>query len=278
MPDPESGRIYRVTRANISNVRDTEQHYTSCSRRTPGARQADDPARAPLRAPGTGRARPARFTLGNNWAPRFGVTYNPPVDGKHEDLRQLGLITSRSIPNDLAARVAFVDAGVSRADYYDAGLTQPIPEGVFGRWPTRHFAPTRLSRLPSSIPNVKFELQERSRSPGSNSKRLPGLNLSARYIHRDISRELEDVQPIRSWPSISVSRAPTRWTTSLTNPVDGAPADGAATSARVSRNRGIATTPSRSAPTSASPTGGPFKRRIAGRGWGATFEGFSPER
>ena len=32
------------------------------------------------------------------------------------------------IPNDLAARALSADAGVSRADYFDAGLTQPIPE------------------------------------------------------------------------------------------------------------------------------------------------------
>jgi hypothetical protein len=34
------------------------------------------------------------------------------------------------IPNDLAARSLSADAGISRADYYDANLTQPIPDGT----------------------------------------------------------------------------------------------------------------------------------------------------
>ena len=34
------------------------------------------------------------------------------------------------IPNDLAARALSADAGISRADYFDANLTQPIPDGV----------------------------------------------------------------------------------------------------------------------------------------------------
>ena len=39
LPDPTFGQIYRVVRANTSNVRDTHQHYTSASSsRTPGDR------------------------------------------------------------------------------------------------------------------------------------------------------------------------------------------------------------------------------------------------
>lgn len=34
------------------------------------------------------------------------------------------------IPNDLAARALSADAGATRADYFDAGLTTPIPDGV----------------------------------------------------------------------------------------------------------------------------------------------------
>ncbi len=34
------------------------------------------------------------------------------------------------IPNDLAARALSADDGVQRADYFDAGLTRPIPDGV----------------------------------------------------------------------------------------------------------------------------------------------------
>ena len=44
------------------------------------------------------------------------------------------------MPNDLAARALSADAGISRADYFDAGLTQPIPDGTLGgRHDVTHF-------------------------------------------------------------------------------------------------------------------------------------------
>ena len=49
------------------------------------------------------------------------------------------------IPNDLAARALSADAGVTRADYYDAALTQPIPEGTSVGGSTRHLILAGLS-------------------------------------------------------------------------------------------------------------------------------------
>ena len=42
-------------------------------------------------------------------------------------------------PNDLAARALSPDAGVSRADFFDADLTEPIPAGVLAAGTTTHF-------------------------------------------------------------------------------------------------------------------------------------------
>ena len=65
----------------------------------------------------------------NNWAPRIGATYDPTGNGTMKVYGNCGRFYAR-MPNDLAARALSADAGVSRADYFDANLTQPIPDGV----------------------------------------------------------------------------------------------------------------------------------------------------
>ncbi|MBI2187560.1 MAG: hypothetical protein HYU37_10670 [Acidobacteria bacterium] len=43
------------------------------------------------------------------------------------------------MPNDLAARALSADEATTRADYFDANLTQPIPNGVLAGGQTNHF-------------------------------------------------------------------------------------------------------------------------------------------
>ena len=97
------------------------------------------------------------------------------------------------MPNDLAARALSADAGVSRADYFDAALTQPIPDGdARGRHDVALPAAGCLGGPDRS------ERQGDVRQRGDRRlrvRRLPGLNVGVRYIHRDIPRVLEDVQP-----------------------------------------------------------------------------------
>src|SRR6201999_983188 len=83
------------------------------------------------------------FQLKNNWAPRIGATYDLTGDGKTKLFGNYGLFYSR-VPNDLAARALSSDDGLSRADYFDAGLTRPIPNGTVTQAPgaavvTNHF-------------------------------------------------------------------------------------------------------------------------------------------
>jgi hypothetical protein len=82
---------------------------------------------------------------------------------------------------------------VSRADYFDANLTQPVPDGMLALGTTSHFlqqgvsadlidASVKSSYLNEAITGLEYELR-------------PGLNVGVRYIHRHIQRVLEDVQP-----------------------------------------------------------------------------------
>ena len=72
------------------------------------------------------------------------------------------------IPNDLAARALSADAGITRADYFDAALTQPVPEGTTALGRTRHLifaglSPSDSIRMPSRPTPMK-------RWPASNGK------------------------------------------------------------------------------------------------------------
>jgi len=129
LPDPLFGKIYRVTRANLNAARTTKQTYTSffvqdtwrvTDRLTlrPGVRYEREHLTGTL----------ADLPFSNNWAPRVGAAFDPRGDGRGKVFASYGRYYAR-VPNDLAARALSADAGIG-ADYFDAGLTRPIPNGV----------------------------------------------------------------------------------------------------------------------------------------------------
>ena len=193
LPDPMFGQIYRVTRANTGNVRDTTQHYLSFfvqdtwnvgERLTirPGLRYEQQELVGNL----------SEFKWDNNWAPRIGATYDVLGNGRSKLYGNWGRFFAK-VPNDLAARALSADAGVTRADYFDASLTRPIPAGV-AAGPTGdmvHFITAGLS--PSTFdPDSKSSYLDEA-LVGFEFEAAPGLSLGARYIHRSFGRILEDV-------------------------------------------------------------------------------------
>ncbi len=190
-PDPTFGRIFRVVRANTTNVSDTTQHYVNAFVQDSWSykRLTINPGIRYERQHLTGTL--AALTLSNNWAPRIGATYDPTGNGRTKIYGNWGFFYSK-VPNDLAARALSSDAGVSRADYFDEALTQPVPEGVLALGATSHFLQQGLSadvidpKVKASFVNeVLFGIEHD----------FDGVNLGVRYIHRNIPRVLEDVQP-----------------------------------------------------------------------------------
>ena len=191
--DPTFGRIFRVTRANLNTARSTDQLYTSFfaqdtwrvnSRLTilPGIRYEQQDLKGTL---------VDSFKLDNNWAPRLGVTWDPTGSSRWKVFGSYGMFYYR-VPNDLAARALSSDAGIG-ADYFDANLTQPIPDGTLAGGTLTHFSiagagadvidpDVRSSFLHEFIGGAEYEL-------------YPGTKVGARYIHRNIGRVLEDVTP-----------------------------------------------------------------------------------
>src|SRR5262249_23034119 len=137
--DPTFGKIYRVVRANLNTERTTTQKYASFF--------AQDTWHAGSRLTVNGGIRYEQedmsgtlvtgFKLKNNWAPRVGVTYDPMGDGRGKIFGNFGIFYAR-VPNDLAARALSADAGIG-ADYFDANLARPIPDGVLAGGKTVHF-------------------------------------------------------------------------------------------------------------------------------------------
>jgi outer membrane receptor protein involved in Fe transport len=190
--DPTFGRIFRVSRANFNLGRATTQRYTSLfvqdswhatDRLTvnPGLRYEQETLAGTL---------VDNFTLKNNWAPRIGVTYDVTGDARTKLFASYGRYYAR-IPNDLAARSLSADDGTSRADYFDANLTQPIPNGVLAGNVTQHFQTQGIS-ADTIDPNAKLSYTNEF-IVGAERELFPNTTFGVRYTYKNIGRVLEDV-------------------------------------------------------------------------------------
>src|SRR5262249_2109410 len=125
-----------------------------------------------------------------------GATYDIKGNGKAKVFASWGSFFTK-IPNDLAARALSADAGITRSDYFDANLTQPVPDailappGVLAAGTTRHFIPAGTS--PAEIDPNAGATYQREFAGGVEFEAARGLNVGLRYIHRSIPRVLEDV-------------------------------------------------------------------------------------
>jgi hypothetical protein len=96
------------------------------------------------------------------------------------------------VPNDLAARALSSDAGIG-ADYFDAGLTRPIPDGVLAGDTVTHFS---VAGAGADLidPDAKASFIHET-IVGGEYEIMRGTRLGIRYVHRNIGRVLEDVTP-----------------------------------------------------------------------------------
>ncbi len=206
IPDPGFGQIYHVLLASLTSSRPTTQNYSaffvedswkignSLTIR-PGVRYEQETLSGTLIKD---------FSLKNNWAPRIGVVWDPTRTGKGKVFGNFGRYYAR-VPSDLAARALSSDALLS-ADYFDANLTKPVPDGTVttnatnGKQTITHFR--LLGAGGDTIdPNAKLSYYNEW-VVGSEYAVLKGIDVGVRYIHRDIGRVLEDVQ---AYPVVATS-------------------------------------------------------------------------
>ena len=138
---------------------------------------------------GIGDAIACNFTW-NNWSPRIGATFDLTGDGRAKAFASWGQFYAK-LPNDLAARAMSADAGITRAEFLDPGLTQAIPNGVSMFGSTTHLiqsSPHAAIIDPDSRSTYKNEFLA-----GAEFELFGGANLGVRYIRRTLPRILEDI-------------------------------------------------------------------------------------
>ena len=176
LPDTTFGKIYRVTRANYNNGHDTTQHYVDVFAQdswrvtnrftiNPGVRLDQETLDGDL---------VKGWKLKNNWAPRIGAAFDVTGDGRTKIYGNYGIFYAR-VPNDLAARALSADDGFSRIDYFDAGLTRPVPAGTLTQTaPGGALTTTHVILLGTgagrSRSDREAELHERNRASASSAR------------------------------------------------------------------------------------------------------------
>ena len=118
------------------------------------------------------------------------VEWNQGSNGRSKLFANYGRFFAR-VPNDLAARALSADEGIARGDYFDANLTQPVPEGVLAAGVTRHFI--LAGAHPSQIdPDARLSYKDEF-VLGYEWEAMPNTSVGLRYIFRTVGRALEDV-------------------------------------------------------------------------------------
>lgn len=188
--DPVLGKVYQIFGAQTANVANTTQTYLSFfaqdtfkigKRLTlrPGVRWEQE------KLAGVGDS----YTFPSSWAPRIGATFDPTGSGRAKIYANFGRFYTQ-FPNDLAAR-GLTALASHQADYYDAELTRPIPNGVLAAGSTIHYRPAGASPAPVTPGSKATYLQEWL--AGGDYEVARGLTLGVRYIHRDMRNVLEDI-------------------------------------------------------------------------------------
>jgi hypothetical protein len=190
-PEVPSGKVWRVTRANFNVERSTPQTYWNffvqdqlqLGRVTinPGIRYEQEKMSGTIIKD---------WELKNNWAPRIGVTYDASGDGRTKIYGNYGRFYAR-IPNDLAARALSADDSFTRGDYYDANLTQVVPEGVPAAGVTRHFILAGVG-ADTIDPDAKLTYTNEVVF-GIDREIMRNTTFGVRYVFRNMPQVLEDI-------------------------------------------------------------------------------------
>jgi hypothetical protein len=190
-PELASGKVYRVARANFNVGRDTPQTYWNffvqdqwqAGRVTinPGLRYEQEKMSGTIIKD---------WTLKDNWAPRIGITFDATGDGRTKIYGNYGRFYAK-VPNDLAARALSADDGFTRGDYFDANLTNPVPEGVLAAGVTRHFIVAGVG-ADTIDPEAKLTYTNEY-VLGAEREIATNTTIGVRYLYRNMPQVLEDI-------------------------------------------------------------------------------------
>ena len=222
LSDPTYGRIYRVTRSRLSALREGDQRFLGVfiqDKVAVGNRLTLSAGIRYERQELDGST--ASFTFGDNWAPRLGVVLDPTGKGRAKLFASVGVFFAK-IPSDLALTAFNALGRVVRADYFDSGLTQPVPQGVQAGGTTTHLL--FQGERPAAVDPTAKVTYIREAAVGFEFQAADRLNLGVRYLHRDMPRILEDVGTAAMILYFSHDPAFSSVEYMITNPRNGYPA------------------------------------------------------
>ena len=157
----------------------------------------------------------------DNWAPRLGVVFDPTGRGKVKVFGSAGVFFMK-IPNSVGV-LSFGGGGfrIFRADYYDAALTQPIPDGVLAGGLTSHLLLS--ATRPAQVDPIAKLGYIREGTLGVEFQAAPELSVGARVVYRDMPRIFEDIGRVSLTLLASGDPAGQGVATVFGNPSDGYP-------------------------------------------------------
>jgi hypothetical protein len=191
-PDPVFGQIYRVTYATLGGAnRQTKQKYFNFFVDDVWKISDKLTVQAGLRYEQQNLVgRQNSYLFNNNWAPRIGVTFDPTGVARAKIYAHWGRYFNK-LPNNTAARSLTAIPDLRLADYYDAGLTQPVPNGVLAAGTTVHLR-TASGSASEVQPGTKEGYQDEF-IVGTDYEISAGFSLGVRYTRRDLRRIFEDI-------------------------------------------------------------------------------------
>jgi hypothetical protein len=139
---------------------------------------------------GAGAVIACNYTWKNLWAPRIGATYDILGDGRAKVYGSWGRFYAR-VPNDLAARAMSADAGITRQNFRDGALTQPVANGTSFAGQTTHLLQSSGAAAiidPEAGSTYKNEILG-----GVEFEVARNVSLGVRFIHRTMPQILEDI-------------------------------------------------------------------------------------
>jgi hypothetical protein len=193
LPDPVYGKVYRVTSGYVASTRATQQDYYAAFAQDTFKVGERVTVRAGVRWEqskhvGVG----AKYTFPGTWSPRLGITYDPTGKGRAKIYANFGHFYTL-YPGDLSSRGFSALAATNQADFFDAQLARPIPDGVLAGNSLNHVVMSGLD--PAQAYSDTENTYNREWLVGAEYEWIPGLNLSVRYIRRDLFNVVEDMAP-----------------------------------------------------------------------------------
>jgi hypothetical protein len=221
LADPVYGKIYRASRAGLEKTQDgrhqelglfVQDRIAASSRLTASLGLRYEVQRL------IGRLQ--SFTFRDDWAPRLALTYDPTGSGRMKLSASAGIFYA-SIPSDIAVLEFSGSSRVLRADYYDAALTQPIPDGVMAGGSTTHLL-LQTTDATTVDPDAGVTYI-REGTVGFEYEARPNLTVGARFVYRDMPRVLEDLGNAAMVLFLDPSSGVTDFQYHIGNPRDGYP-------------------------------------------------------